>query len=61
MAESARGLARAVERRRKMLNTVFALNVEEYLEDGRRHLILRKCPILVVNLELADLVVYEDV
>ena len=62
MAESARGFVRAVERRRIMLSTVFALNVEEYLEDGPS-----SCRFEVddfsssVSLELADLSVDEDV
>ena len=60
MAESARGLARVVERRRIMLSTVFVRSAEEFSEDGPSFCpvvatILRRC------LELTDLVVDEDV
>ncbi len=60
MAESARGFVRVVERRQRTLSTVSVLIVEEYLEDGPSFCpvaptILRQC------LELADLVVDEDV
>ena len=60
MAESARGFALVVERRRIMLSTVFVLSVEDYSGDGHNSPFCTTT-ILADCLELADLVVDEDV
>src|SRR6266516_1983899 len=60
MAETPRESVRVVERRRIMPNTVFVRGVEESLEDGPSIPTIQIL-LFAVRLELADLVVDQDV
>ena len=61
MAESVREFVRGVERRLTTRSTVFVLSVEEFWEDGLRLILADGTNFSPVSLELADLVVDEDV
>ena len=61
MAEIARGFVRVVERRRIMRNTVFAQSAEKFSDDGPSTNLQTGRLSSSVTLELAYLVVDEDV
>jgi hypothetical protein len=61
MAESVREFVRGVERRLTMRSMVFVLSVEEFWEDGLSGLFRRCDYSSLARLELADLVVDQDV